>query len=59
MKLLTLLVCPFLVGGKDFVISPREMRTCRGLFGIWVYAMHGIYMFISTTKICQVKVVDG
>ena len=28
MKLLTLLVCPFLVGGKDFVISPREMRTC-------------------------------
>jgi len=31
----------------------------RGLFGIRVYAMHGIYTFISTTKMCQVKVVNG
>jgi len=29
------------------------------MFGIRVYAMHEIYTFISTTKICQVKVVDG
>ena len=30
-----------------------------GMFGVRVYLMHGIYTFISTAKICQVKVVDG
>jgi hypothetical protein len=52
---------------RSTILTNDSIETCArngivdswGLFGIRVYARHEIYMFISTTEICQVQVGDG